>query len=134
MAKPRFRARFKQHRLRARYVCPKCGRVAYYPCYLDGPGERVRGRPIEDYCTCGALTEYWGFTSRYKGTVPYAWGGRWMRDCKDCKKSTEHARMEEGGKLCRCMECGQQRRLDDEEEKRREKSQDLTATDIWGLG
>jgi len=57
----RFKGRFKQHRLRAKYVCPKCGRAAYYRCYLDGPGERVRGRPKEDYCLCGALTEYRGF-------------------------------------------------------------------------
>ena len=58
----KFKVRFKQKKLRAKYICPECECVAYYTCYLDGPGEKVRGRPKEDYCGCGARTEYAGLT------------------------------------------------------------------------
>ena len=63
----KFKARFKQKKLWAKYICPECKREGYYPCYLDGPGERVRGRPKEDYCPCGARTEYVGFVSKENG-------------------------------------------------------------------
>jgi len=126
----RFLARFERRHLMARYVCPECGRIAYYRCYLDGPGERVRGRPKAHQCHCGAWAEYWGFTSKYKGTVPHAQGGRWMRHCQDCGKPTEHARWREGDPVM-CMECGRQRYLDDEEEASRE-AVEVASEDIWG--
>ena len=57
----RFKARFKKKTLRAKYVCPACGRAGYYRCHSSGPGEPIYGRPREDYCFCGARTEYVGF-------------------------------------------------------------------------
>jgi len=133
MAKPRFRRGFKQKRLRAKYWCPECGRVAYYRCYLDGPGEQIRGRPKRDYCTCGMLTEYRGFVSTYVETVPYATGGRMMLRCRGCGRDTEHANL--GGKFWRCLGCGIQRLADDEEEAKRQaesEARSVSGGDIWG--
>jgi hypothetical protein len=130
----KFLRSFKQHRLRARYVCPECGRVVYRMCYLDGPGERIRGRIQEYYCGCKALFEYWGFSSRYKATVPYAYGGRWMRRCEDCGKDTEHAAFRKGDVLM-CLSCGRQRYLDDEQEadhRAEMDAMDVSVEYIWG--
>lgn len=63
----RFKARFKSKVLRAKYVCPACGRVGYYRCHLSGSGEGIHGRPREDYCYCGARTEYEGLVSEVVG-------------------------------------------------------------------
>lgn len=66
---PMKRKRYPKVDLTARYRCPECERVGKYAVAVRPTSETDRtaqlfGRPTEDFCLCGARTEYEGLRRR----------------------------------------------------------------------